>query len=203
MTSHSQCSNPWFLMFQNLFLICKKNISFSLTTWCLLVQNPICDGQGVNPTARLPVPGVAPSPSAWRGAGVDSPWPAGRSPGTLVVDMEGCFFWFFGGISASKDAFFRFFFGFLVSGDFLVMQELKKHEDGVQGWGKSRVSGKSSDWELSISTFYRRRWLKNGGFQKQKCLSYMGSMRYGHPAMNEILNAYMNHYWCRSIHFVF
>jgi hypothetical protein len=47
--------------------------------------------------------------------------------------MAGCFFLFFGGISASKDFFFRFFFGFLVSGDFLVMQELKKHEDGVQG----------------------------------------------------------------------
>lgn len=172
-----------------------------------MLQNPMCDGQGVNPTARLPVPGVAPSPSAWRGAGVDSPWPAGRSPGTLVVDTWRVvvFLIFWWDFSIKRCFFFVFFFcGFLVSGDFLVMQELKKHEDGVQGWGKSRVSGKSSDWELSISTFYRRIWLKNGGFQKQKCLSYMGSMRYGHPAiMNEILNAYMNHYCCRIIHFVF
>ena len=98
-----------FWCFRTFFWSVKKNISFSLTTWCLLVQNPICDGQGVNPTARLPVPGVAPSPSAWRGAGVDSPWPAGRSPGTLVVDMAGCFFIFWWNFSI-KRFFFSFFF---------------------------------------------------------------------------------------------
>ena len=99
-----------FWCFRTFFWSVKKNISFSLTTWCLLVQNPICDGQGVNPTARLPVPGVAPSPSAWRGAGVDSPWPAGRSPGTLVVDMEGCFFLIFWWNFSIKRCFFSFFF---------------------------------------------------------------------------------------------